>query len=195
MQEFFADYGLWLLIALLVVIGLIVLLTGRKPSADEPVAAPTPETAAEAAAPPATVVAADPVEAAPPSTPIEALSPTADLVPGFVAAAPEPAPALAPEPAPIPVSPSVTALPSDAGQDGDDLLRLKGVGPKLKTLLASLGVTSFAQIAAWTDADIAGIDAQLGSFKGRPIRDQWVDQARYLASGDVAGFEAKYGKL
>lgn len=191
MQEFFADYGLWLLIALLVVIGLIVLLTGRKPSADEPFAAPTPETAAEAVAPPAALATADPVEAAPPSTSIEALSPTADLVP----AEPEPVPAATPEPTAIPVSPSVTALPSDAAEGGDDLLRLKGVGPKLKTLLASLGVTSFAQIAAWTDADIAGIDAQLGSFKGRPIRDQWVDQARYLASGDVAGFEAKYGKL
>ncbi len=193
MQEFFADYGLWLLIALLVVIGLTVLLTGRKPSADEPFAAPTPETAAEAAAPPAALVTADPVEAASPSTPIEALSPTADLVP----AEPEPAPIppVAPEPAAIPASPSVTALPPSTAEGDDDLLRLKGVGPKLKTLLASLGVTSFAQIAAWTDADIAGIDAQLGSFKGRPIRDQWVDQARYLASGDIAGFEAKYGKF
>ena len=74
-------------------------------------------------------------------------------------------------------------------------LRMKGVGPKLKALLKDLGITRFAQIAAWTDTDIAAIDARLGNFKGRPIRDQWVDQAKYLAAGDIAGFEAQYGKL
>jgi predicted flap endonuclease-1-like 5' DNA nuclease len=94
-------------------------------------------------------------------------------------------------PAPIPTSPAVAAV----ADDSDDLLRLKGVGPKLKALLIDLGVTRYAQIAAWSDADIAAIDGKLGSFKGRPVRDQWVDQAKYLAAGDIAGFEAKYGKL
>ena len=41
----------------------------------------------------------------------------------------------------------------------DDLTRLKGVGPKLSTLLCSLGVNSFDQIANWTDVDIDRIDA------------------------------------
>ena len=91
----------------------------------------------------------------------------------------------------MPVSPAATAAP----EADDDLLRLKGVGPKLKTLLIELGVTRFAQIAAWTDTDLAAIDAKLGNFKGRPVRDQWIDQAKYLAAGDIAGFEAKYGKL
>ena len=87
----------------------------------------------------------------------------------------------------------VAAVTSEAGED--DLLRMKGVGPKLKALLNELGITRFAQIAAWTDTDIAAIDARLGNFKGRPIRDQWVDQAKYLAASDIAGFEAQYGKL
>ena len=78
---------------------------------------------------------------------------------------------------------------------GDDLTRIKGLGPKLKARLAELGVTSFAQIAAWSDADIAAIDAQLGSFAGRATRDQWVAQAGFLSIGDVAGYEAKFGKL
>lgn len=69
------------------------------------------------------------------------------------------------------------------------------MGPKLNLLLIELGVTRYAQIASWSDADIAAIDAKLGNFKGRPVRDQWVDQARYLAAGDLAGYEAKYGKL
>ena len=78
---------------------------------------------------------------------------------------------------------------------GDDLTRIKGLGPKLKARLAELGVTSFAQIAAWSNADIEAIDAQLGSFAGRATRDQWVAQAGFLSIGDVAGYEAKFGKL
>ncbi|MFA7596866.1 MAG: hypothetical protein WCY92_10970 [Novosphingobium sp.] len=77
----------------------------------------------------------------------------------------------------------------------DDLTRLKGVGPKLNTLLCSLGVNSFDQIANWTDADIDRIDAQLGSFQGRIRRDNWVEQARFLAKGDTAGFQSRFGAL
>ena len=81
------------------------------------------------------------------------------------------------------------------GPAGDDLTRIKGVGPKLATRLAELGVTGFAQIAAWDEADLARIDGQLGAFAGRPARDQWVAQSRFLAEGDIAGYEAKFGKL
>lgn len=84
---------------------------------------------------------------------------------------------------------------AQVGAGGDDLGRIKGVGPKLKALLTSLGVTSYAQISNWTDADIARIDAQLGSFAGRATRDNWVEQARLLASGDTAAYEAKFGKV
>src|SRR3954470_22676221 len=77
----------------------------------------------------------------------------------------------------------------------DDLTRMKGVGPKLVTLLHDLGVTHFSQIAAWTDEDVAAIDQHLGAFKGRITRDRWVEQARRLAADDISGFEAKFGKL
>lgn len=79
--------------------------------------------------------------------------------------------------------------------DGDDLTRLKGVGPKLSSLLHTLGVFTFAQIASWTDDDIDRIDAQLGNFSGRIRRDNWTEQARLLAGGDKQGFEEKFGKL
>ena len=173
------DYGLWLLIGLLVVIALVFLLSGRRrDGADE-----------QAHTPPAAVVDAPEVEVAaiPPVAPQPA--PPAAAPPAVQVAQPDPTPlAAAPEPAFQPV-----AAVSD-GQ-ADDLLKLKGVGPKLRTLLVELGVTRFSQIAGWSDADIAAIDARLGNFRGRPVRDQWVDQARYLAAGDIAGFEAKYGKL
>ena len=77
----------------------------------------------------------------------------------------------------------------------DNLRLLKGVGPKLAALLTQLGITRFDQIASWTEADIATVDAHLGTFKGRIVRDNWVEQASYLARGDTAGFEAKFGRL
>lgn len=76
----------------------------------------------------------------------------------------------------------------------DDLMLLKGVGPKLNALLTGLGITRFDQIAAWTQEDIAAIDPHLEPFSGRVEREDWVGQAKLLAAGDMAGFEAKYGK-
>lgn len=89
---------------------------------------------------------------------------------------------------PVPVAKS-------AANTADDLSHIKGVGPKLKTMLIDLGVTSFAQIAAWTDADIDAIDAKLGRFEGRIRRDNWPHQARFLAADDTAAYEAEFGRL
>lgn len=119
------------------------------------------------------------------------------------AAAPSPAPAPAPDPAAAPTpapSPAATPAASPAAAAApagppDELTRMKGVGPKVAALLNGLGVTRFDQIAGWTDADVDRVDAQLGAFKGRIRRDQWVDQARLLAAGDTAGYEARFGKL
>ena len=80
-----------------------------------------------------------------------------------------------------------------AEHQADDLTRIKGLGPKLAATLADLGVSRFDQIAAWSEGDIDRIDAQLGRFEGRIRRDAWVEQAKYLAAGDVAGFEGRFG--
>lgn len=77
----------------------------------------------------------------------------------------------------------------------DDLRKIKGIGPKLNALLTELGVSRYDQIAGWGEREIAEVDPYLGAFKGRIVRDNWVDQAGYLAKNDIAGFEAKYGKL
>ncbi|MBV1919011.1 MAG: hypothetical protein KUG65_13255 [Sphingomonadaceae bacterium] len=86
--------------------------------------------------------------------------------------------------------PAASASPAQ-----DDLRKIKGVGPKLVTLLNSLGVTTFAQIAAWDEAEIDRIDAQLGAFAGRIRRDSWIEQAELLSSGDSNAYEARFGKL
>ena len=70
-----------------------------------------------------------------------------------------------------------------ASGDADDLKKLSGVGPVLETKLIEAGVTSFAQIAAWTDKDVETFDEKL-SFKGRIEREGWVDQAKELAKGE-----------
>lgn len=77
----------------------------------------------------------------------------------------------------------------------DDLTRIKGVGPKVQKLLHELGVTTFAQIAAWDEAEVDRIDTRLGSFSGRIRRDDWRAQAALLAAGDTGAYEAKFGKL
>ena len=79
--------------------------------------------------------------------------------------------------------------------DADDLTRIKGLGPKIAALLRGLGITRFDQIAGWGEDDIALIDPQLGTFQGRIVRDNWVEQARYLSAGDVSGFESRFGKV
>lgn len=77
----------------------------------------------------------------------------------------------------------------------DNLELIKGLGPKVNNMLKGLGVTSFAQVASWTAADVAEMDGKLGAFAGRITRDNWVDQAQLLVAGDVTGFEKKYGAL
>ena len=102
-----------------------------------------------------------------------------------------------PAPDPVPVATAGDARPAVPAAIGapDDLKRIKGLGPKLATLLATLGITRFDQIAAWSEADIAEVDRFLGTFQGRIARDNWVEQARLLAAGDDAGFAAKFGAL
>lgn len=59
----------------------------------------------------------------------------------------------------------------------DKLTDIDGVGPVIEKKLIAAGVTSFKQIAEWTEADIAKFDEEL-SFKGRIEREEWVKQAK-----------------
>ena len=126
------------------------------------------------------------LSASPAPTPAAVAEPVAAPV-----AAPEPAPA----PAPAPVALSSETGPNIAAAVGadDDLRLIKGIGPKLADLCNSLGVRRFDQIAAWGTAEIAEVDQHLGNFRGRIDRDEWVAQARLLAAGDLAGWEARWG--
>ncbi len=76
----------------------------------------------------------------------------------------------------------------------DDLKMIKGVGPKLESLLHSLGFYHFDQIAGWSAAELAWVDDNLEGFKGRASRDGWVDQAKLLAGGGETEFSKRVKK-
>jgi len=65
----------------------------------------------------------------------------------------------------------------------DDLKLIVGIGPVLERMLHQLGITTYEQIARWSERDIDEFDARLSEFPGRIRRDGWVTQARALHQG------------
>lgn len=65
----------------------------------------------------------------------------------------------------------------------DDLGLIWGVADKLAEQLNAMGIWHFDQIAKWTPANIAWFEAQLDGFKGRVLRDKWIEQCQKLAAG------------
>ncbi|WP_371223559.1 NADH:ubiquinone oxidoreductase [Roseovarius sp. 2305UL8-3] len=80
-----------------------------------------------------------------------------------------------------------------AARDGkaDNLKEIKGIGPKLEKLCNAMGFYHFDQIAAWTDDEVAWVNANLEGFKGRVSRDNWVEQAKILAAGGETEFSKR----
>ena len=96
------------------------------------------------------------------------------------------APKAVPAKAEAPKAPAKKAAPKKAAAkatDGaDDLSNISGVGPVIVKKLHAEGITTFAQVAAWSDADVEAIEEKL-SFKGRVGREDWIAQAKELAKG------------
>jgi predicted flap endonuclease-1-like 5' DNA nuclease len=154
--------------------------TSKKPGGDKPKAAPTVGKSAPkpAAAKPAPKAAAKP-----------APKPAAK-------AAPKPAPKPEPKPEAAPVATEQTgkrptAMSAPRAGGADDLKKIKGVGPKLEQLCNDLGFYHYDQIAAWTADEVAWVDDNLEGFKGRVSRDDWVAQAKVLASGGETEFSKR----
>ena len=150
------------------------------------------------------------MEAPPPPSP--AAPAAAAPAPAAVAPAPAPAP-VAPAPAPpapaanapavtrvakIADAPAAKKAPAEktapaksAGPEllkkprgkADDLKLIWGVGPAFEKLLNKVGVWHFDQVASWNAADVKHVDALLKGFHGRIARDEWVKQAKKLATG------------
>jgi predicted flap endonuclease-1-like 5' DNA nuclease len=84
---------------------------------------------------------------------------------------------------------------ADPTGPGDELERLKGVGPRLAAMLRAHGILRFEQVAGLTASELERLDEDLGPFRGRLQRDRVIEQADYLARGDTDGFEQRFGKL
>lgn len=71
---------------------------------------------------------------------------------------------------------SAAAPAAAAASSADDLSKITGVGPAAVKKLEAAGLTTFAQIAALSEDDIAGIE-------GIKVKPEWVEQAKELAQG------------
>ena len=85
-------------------------------------------------------------------------------------------------------------LPGATGTP-DDLQKLKGVGPKFASMLAERGIVCFEQLSKLAPGQVETLDAEMGPFSGRFGRDRIIEQADYLARGDLDGYKAKFGNL
>jgi len=79
-------------------------------------------------------------------------------------------------------APAAAAAPVAAAEGADNLKKLTGIGPALEKKLNSAGITTYAQIAALTDAQIADLEEQPSPAR-RFAKDGWVEQAKELATG------------
>lgn len=68
------------------------------------------------------------------------------------------------------------------GLDASNLSLISGVGPTIEKKLRAAGITSWNDIAAWSDEDVAKWDEEL-KLRGRATREEWVEQAKELLAG------------
>jgi branched-chain amino acid transport system ATP-binding protein len=79
-----------------------------------------------------------------------------------------------------------------APRDGkaDNLTRIKGIGTVNEKKLNEHGIFHFDQIGAWKKSDVEAAEAYL-AFDGRIVREEWVKQAKLLASGKDTEFSRR----
>jgi predicted flap endonuclease-1-like 5' DNA nuclease len=78
-------------------------------------------------------------------------------------------------------------------QRPDDLKRIRGIGVLIEKKLNAMGILSYEQIANWMAEDIDRVSQSL-DFKGRIERENWVEQARILASGGATEFARRFDR-
>ena len=87
---------------------------------------------------------------------------------------------------PMPAGEKPAALLDAPKGDKDDLKLIKGIGPVIEGKLNELGIFHFWQIAGWREPELVWIDDFL-NFRGRAVRERWIDQARALQDGASDG--------
>ncbi|HSF82017.1 MAG TPA: hypothetical protein VLA49_12325 [Anaerolineales bacterium] len=77
--------------------------------------------------------------------------------------------------------------PDQAQASADDLAIIEGIGPKIKSIFAQAGITTFAQLADSDPAHLESLLRQAGLRLGDPTT--WPEQARLAEDGDWAGLQ------
>ncbi|MES2915311.1 MAG: hypothetical protein V4753_09360 [Pseudomonadota bacterium] len=149
-------------------------VTAPRAAEPEPDAKPAAKTAAKTAA--ASKAAAKPKATAAAKT---AAKPKAEAKPKATAK-PKPAKPAGPE-----------RLTAPRKGKADDLKEIEGIGPALEKLVNAMGFYHFDQIAKWSDADVALVDSEMKTFKGRITRDKWVSQARIIVTEGLEAFRER----
>lgn len=100
---------------------------------------------------------------------------------------PPPAAGVLPAGAEAPAGPS-PAADIVAAQSADKLTLIRGIDDHRSAALYKLGITSFAKIAGWTASDVKWARDALGLKPGVIEGENWVEQAKILASGGKTSF-------
>lgn len=125
-----------------------------------------------------------------------ASSPVQRAMPAPATRVAEPVPAAAPAPLMAPAAAAASGdgparLSAPRGGIADNLKEIEGIGPAMEKLVNEMGFFHFDQIANWTEADVAWVDANMKNFKGRITRDRWVAQARIIVNEGLQAFRER----
>jgi large subunit ribosomal protein L21 len=88
----------------------------------------------------------------------------------------------------------VAAEAPAAAVDPSNLSLIAGIGPTIEKKLRAAGITSWSEIAAWGEADVAKWDEEL-KLRGRITREEWVEQAKELLAGKPPRAKADQAEL
>ena len=80
---------------------------------------------------------------------------------------------------------------SNAADASDNLKRIRGIGELIERKLQSMGFATYGAIADWTEQDVQRVSETL-EFRGRIERENWIEQARILASGGQTEFSRRF---
>lgn len=103
--------------------------------------------------------------------------------PGSLPLAPLSVPVERPAQLPAPSPAELDAMVAAAVTSSDHLTLIRGIDPATATQLNTLGVCRYADIAAFTDDDIAQVSVLIGNDTNRIARERWISQAARLAQG------------
>ena len=83
--------------------------------------------------------------------------------------------------------------PAQAPVAGDDLKRIRGIGPEIEAALHKAGIRRYTEIAGWSAGDVDAISKSLG-LKGRVEHENWIEQSQVLAKGGETAFSRRYDR-